>query len=138
MFGFDLPTTWKLAFKDDVLPNYPRRTMASLARRIIQDVVSCFLSEQHLRERGLLAPFESPGKPDALLFAIRKWEETRREENDVGYPAPASRGVKAVRVGPVHGVIDAGEDLLEPAFCQPFGWVLHFRPEGCPALNAAH
>lgn len=84
IFALDLEPRWKEELEKTVLPQFQdEKTMASLARRVIKELVSCFLTEQQMRDRGLLAPYKSLGKPDALLFAIRKSEELRRGE-DVG------------------------------------------------------
>ncbi len=81
MFVFDLTEDWKRAFEERVLPNYKaEKTTASLARRIFQEIVSCFMTESEMRHSGLLPPDKSLGKPDALMFAIRNSEHIRREE----------------------------------------------------------
>ena len=100
MFAFDLTADWKEAFKEKVLPNYKdEKTMASLARRIFQEIVACFTTETELRERGLLPPHRSMGKPDTLLFAIRRSEELRREAHVHEVPDRASVHHKKARGG---------------------------------------
>lgn len=90
IFALDLEPRWKEEFEKTVLPHFQdEKTMASLARRIIKEIVSCFLTEQQMRDRGLLALYKSLGKPDALLFAIRKSEELRRG-GDVGSSSTTS------------------------------------------------
>lgn len=81
MFAFDLTEEWKRAFEDRVLPNYKaEKTAASLARRVFQELVSCFMTESEMRHHGLLTPDKSLGRPDALMFAIKNSEQIRREE----------------------------------------------------------
>lgn len=78
--ALDIAPMWKKAFVEVVLPQYPdEQSVSSLLRRIIQEVVSCFLTEKEMRDRGLLAPYRSLGNPDALLFALRRAEERRKE-----------------------------------------------------------
>ncbi len=79
IFALDLPTPWKQAL-ESLLPLYQARSMADLARRALQDFVSCHYTESQMRQRGLLASYQSLGKPDVLLFAIRRAEELRRED----------------------------------------------------------
>lgn len=97
MFALDLEEPWKGALQEDVLPNYTsEKTMASLARRWIKELISCFLTEDSMREKGLLAPYESMGRPDAVLFAIRRSEELRRKQ-DVGNPVTTSHSKAQAR-----------------------------------------
>lgn len=80
VLALDIAPMWKKAFEEVVLPQYPdEQSVSSLLRRIIQETVSCFLTEKEMRDRGLLAPYRSLGNPDALLFALRRAEELRKE-----------------------------------------------------------
>ncbi len=78
--ALDLQPEWKKAFEETVLPQYQdEHSMAGLLRRFIKELIGCFSTERQLRDRGLLAPYQSMRTPDALLFALRRAEELRKE-----------------------------------------------------------
>ena len=90
--SFDMPVPWKAAMQKYVLPNYPEDfTTTALMRSILKEFISCFMTEQEMRDEALLPLYRSQGKPELLLAAIRKSEETRRENDGTQTATTASR-----------------------------------------------
>lgn len=95
VLALDFPAQWKKALKEKVLPQYSNfSTMASLARHVLEEFILTHMHESVAREWGLLASYQSIGRPDVLLFAIRTWEQLRAQEKPGRGEAAGETGVQ--------------------------------------------
>ncbi len=86
--ALDMSPAWKEAARKHVLPHYSdAATMTDLIRAVLEEFISAHMTEQQMREEGLLPDYRTKQhSPERLLFAIQR---ARKIQESPSWQQPA-------------------------------------------------